>query len=139
MVKLCSRIQLDIDPKSTEAIRRRCCLRVGSDFSGIGVALSAVKTILGGDQVDCAFVCDSNAQCRQYLNTAHSPDIVYDDVIGRITSTMPETHMFVCTPPVRPFVKTHSMLPPVRDDSRSSLVMNSLMYISKKKAAGGHV
>ena len=138
MVKLCSRIQLDIDPKSTEAIRRRRCLRVGSDFSGIGVALSAVKTILGGDQVDCAFVCDSNEQCRQYLNTAHSPDIVYDDVIGRITSTMPETHMFVCTPPVRPFVKTHSMLPGVRDDSHSSRSEFLDVHL-QKKAAGGHV
>ena len=69
-------------------------MRYGSDFSGMDMALFALKHL--GRPVDHVFASDNHVKCQQFIAAVHgAPRAFYKDVATRDTATMTSVDLYV--------------------------------------------
>ena len=76
-------------------------LRVGTDFSGMDMPLTALSHIMahsgGSPRVRHVFSCDCSAGCQKYIRLCH-PECqhVYNNIMERDQKTTPPCDLYCC-------------------------------------------
>lgn len=81
-------------------------LTYGDCFSGMSCPAYALKQL--GIEFEYKFACDNNKTCQRFLETEHSPDVIYDD--ARTVQELPKVDLFVAGFPCQPFSGANSMI-----------------------------
>eukprot|EP00959_Pyramimonas_sp_CCMP1952_P078269 1635975-Pyramimonas_sp.AAC.1 len=63
-------------------------VKVGTDFSGMEMPLIALQK--NGIKYKHRFACDVAAHCQDYIREMTQPGVLYESVVGRDVSSMPE-------------------------------------------------
>jgi hypothetical protein len=76
-------------------------LRVGTDFSGTESPLHAMSRL--GIEFDHKFACDSAPCATKLIQHTQNPWVFYPSVKGRSSGDMPDTDLYIFSPPCQAF------------------------------------
>lgn len=109
--------------------KQPCGLRVGTDFSGLDVALFVLMRLgIGARHV---FACDNRKAVRDFIQAAHSPTVMYEDITCRDIASTPAVDLYIFGPPCQTFSSAGSRSG--TSDVRGQLWVFSLGYILHHK------
>jgi hypothetical protein len=108
-------------------------LRVGTDFSGTESPLHAMSRL--GIEFDHKFACDSAPCATKLIQHTQNPGVFYPSVKGRSSRDMPETDLYIFSPPCQAF--SAAGLKQGIDDlkDRGDLIFYALDYVRCKRPA----
>jgi len=118
-----------------DSVREPTTIRLGSDCTGLGTEAVAL-TMAGIMNVQYAFAADTDSTKQALLKSTHAalglPPVVkvFDDIIGRNHSNLPDIDCYVAGAPCPPW--SSAGLRKGVDDERSDVLMETVKVIQKK-------
>ena len=111
-------------------------IRVGSDFCGLHSADVAMGKLIEPNRFVIKFGCDSLPASRKLaVCRRNKPEEFFDDILQRNLDDVPETDLYVWTPPCPDFSKAGKRQGVAVQ--RGRLLAMGVRYIAKKKLALG--
>jgi DNA (cytosine-5)-methyltransferase 1 len=104
-------------------------IRIGTDCSGIDAPIQALKQL--GIPYDHVFSCDIDKWCRETLNANYDIPIIFEDIVKRDVSALPDIDLYVCGFPCQPFSQAGDRKGLI--DTRGTIFHNCLDVIKQKR------
>ena len=116
----------------SRCLRTPRVIRVASDFSGLGTVGIAMARMFPNNKYAIKFYSDTNPKSRSLAQLAEKkPDRFYRDVLKRDLDKVPESDVYVWTPPCQSYSRAGKRMG--TKDPRGNLTAIGVKYVVKKK------